>query len=84
MWTYCKARLVGSWLTGKRVALFVGIGQRALGDVVTDAQVIKLGSVSAQTGLDVAQAFAVIQLREGYAKKLIEMSVVIGLRPQCV
>jgi len=41
------------------VALFVGIGQRALGDVATDAQVIKLGSVSAQTGFDVAQAFAV-------------------------
>jgi hypothetical protein len=60
------------------VALFVGIGQRALGDVATDTQVAELGSVNAQTGFDVAQAFAVSQLREGHAKKLIEMRKSLG------
>src|SRR5687768_16459864 len=55
------------------VALLVGIGQCALGDVASYAQVIELGLVSAQTGFDVAQTFAVSQLREGYAEKLVEM-----------
>ncbi len=55
------------------VALLVGIGQRALGDVASDAQVIELGLVGAQTGLDVAQTFAVSQLRERHAEKLIEI-----------
>ena len=55
------------------VARFVGIGQCALGDIASDAQVIKLGSVSTQTGFDVAQALAIRQLREGKAEELIEM-----------
>ena len=55
------------------VALLVGIGQCALGDVASYAQVIGLGLVSAQTGFDVAQTFAVSQLRESHAEKLIEV-----------
>ena len=47
------------------VALLVGIGQCAAGDVAPDAQVIKLGLMGAQTGRDVAQALAERQLREG-------------------
>jgi len=56
-----------------RLALLVGIGQCALGDVAAYAQVIEFGLVSAQTGFDVAQTFAVSQLREGHTEKLIEM-----------
>ena len=41
------------------VALLVGIGQRALGDIASYAQVIELGLMGAQTGFDVAQALAV-------------------------
>lgn len=55
------------------VTLLVGIGQRALGDVSSYAQVIELGLVSAQTGFDIAQALAVSQLSEGHAGKLVEM-----------
>ena len=46
------------------VALFVGIGERALGDITSGALVIELGLVSAQTGFDVAQALSISQLRE--------------------
>lgn len=60
------------------VAGFVGIGQRALGDVATDAQVIKLGVVSAQTGFYVAQALAVRQLGKSHAEKLVEMRKRLG------
>ena len=60
------------------VALLVGIGQRALGDVATDAQVVELGLMGAQTGFDVAQAFAIRQLRKGHAEKLIEMGKRLG------
>jgi len=55
------------------VALLVGIGQRALGDVSSDNQVIELGLVGAQAGFDIAQALAIGQLREGHAEELIEM-----------
>ncbi len=55
------------------VALFVGLGQRALGDIASYAQVIELGLMSTQTGFDVAMTLAVSQLREGHAEKLIEM-----------
>ena len=60
------------------VAGFVGIGQRALGDVATDAQVVELGLVRAQAGFDVAQALAVSELREGHAEKLVEMREGLG------
>ena len=55
------------------IAGFVGIGEGTLGDVATNAQVIELGLVRAQTGFDIAQALAVSQLRESQAKKLIEV-----------
>ena len=41
------------------VALFVGIGQRALGDVASYAQVIELGLMGAQASFDVAKTLAV-------------------------
>lgn len=55
------------------VALFVGIGQRALGDVASYTQVIELGLMGAQASFDVAQILAVSQLCKGHAEKLIEM-----------
>jgi len=36
------------------IALLVGIGQRALGNIAANAQVIELGLMGAQTGFDVA------------------------------
>jgi hypothetical protein len=39
---------------------------------------VELGLMGAQTGFDVAQTFAVSQLREGHAKKLIEMRKRLG------
>lgn len=41
------------------VALLVGIGQCALGNIASYAQVIELGLMGAQAGFDVAQALAV-------------------------
>ena len=55
------------------VTLFVGIGQRALGDIASYAQVIELGLMGAQASFDVAKTLAVSQLSEGHAEKLIEM-----------
>ena len=60
-------------LVDSPVSRFVGIGQCALGDIASDAQVIEFCLVGAQTGFDVAQALAVSQLREGQAEELIEM-----------
>jgi hypothetical protein len=39
---------------------------------------IELGLMRAQTGLDVAQALAASQLREGHAEKLVEMRESLG------
>ena len=55
------------------VAVLVGVGQRALGNAAANAQVVELGGMRAKTGLDVAQAFAVGQLREGHAQELVEV-----------
>ena len=55
------------------VAALVGAGQRAAGDPAANAQVVELARLRAQAGLDVAQAFAVGELREHYAQKLIEV-----------
>ncbi len=60
------------------VALLVGIGQCALGNIASYAQVIELGLMGAQAGFDVAQALAVSQLRECHAEKLIEMRKSFG------
>ncbi len=46
--------------------------------MTTDAQMVELGLVGAQTGLDVAQALAVGQLSEGHAEKLVEMRKRLG------
>src|SRR6202008_227043 len=53
------------------VARLVGIGQRAAGDITSNAQVIAPRSQGTQTGLDVAQTFAIGELSKGHAKKLI-------------
>jgi hypothetical protein len=39
---------------------------------------VKLGLMSSQTGFDVAQTFAIGQLCEGHAEKLIEMRESLG------
>ena len=55
------------------VAVLVGIRQRALGDAAANAQMVELGGMRAQTGLDIAQAFPVGQLCKGHAQKLVEV-----------
>jgi uroporphyrinogen decarboxylase len=54
------------------VALLVGIGQGASRDTATYAQMEELGLMGAQAQLDVAQALAPGQLREGHAQELVE------------
>ena len=53
------------------VARFVGISQRRASDRRADAHVVKLAGLSRQTHFDIAQAFAVGQLREGHDAKLL-------------
>ena len=53
------------------VARFVRIGQRAARHRSANTQVIELGRLRTQAGLDVAQALAIGQLREGHAAELI-------------
>ena len=53
------------------VAQLVGIGQRRASDCRADAHVVKLPGLSRQTHFDIAQAFAVGQLREGHDAKLL-------------
>jgi hypothetical protein len=53
------------------VARFVGVRQCVARDAAAKTQMIKLGLLRAQTGFDIAQAFAPGELREGQAKKLI-------------
>ena len=60
------------------VAGFVGIGHCAARNAASDAKMIELGLMSAQTGFDVAQAFAVSQLCECHAEELIEMRKRLG------
>ena len=54
------------------VALLVGIGQGALGNVALDPGMIELGLHGPQARLDVAQALPTRQLRKGHAQKLIQ------------
>ncbi len=63
----------GEVLINAPVACLVGIGQGAAGNTATNAQVIELCGMRAQASLDVAQAFAVGQLRESHAQELIEV-----------
>src|SRR5271169_148536 len=50
----------------------VGIRQSGARDAAAEAHVIELPLHGAQTGLDIAQAFAIGQLREAKTKKLIQ------------
>ena len=52
------------------VARLVGIGQRRASDC-PNAHVVKLAGLSRQTHFDIAQAFAVGQLRKGHDAKLL-------------
>jgi hypothetical protein len=54
------------------IALLVGLGKGAARNAPTQAQVIELGRLAAQTGFDVAQALAMRELREGHAQELID------------
>ena len=54
------------------IARRVGIGQRVARDRAAKSQVIELGALRTQTRLDVAQALAIGQLREGHAQVLVE------------
>lgn len=69
----CLDQAEGEILINAPVAVLVGVGQRALGNAAAYAQMVELGGMRAQTGLDVAQAFPVSQLREGHAQELIEV-----------
>jgi hypothetical protein len=53
------------------VTRLVSIGQRRASHRCADAHVVKLASLSRQTHFDIAQAFAVGQLREGHDAKLL-------------
>ena len=63
----------GKILIDAPVTALVGVRQGAAGNTAANAQMIELGFVRTQTGLDVAQALPVGQLREGHAQELIEM-----------
>jgi len=54
------------------IAPFVGIGQGGAGDMSPDAHVVELALPGAKAGLDIAQAFAIGQLRKRHAQVLIE------------
>jgi hypothetical protein len=54
------------------ISLFVGIGQRALGDPAPDADVVEFGPDGTKTSFDIAEALSVCELCECHAKKLVE------------
>ena len=54
------------------VARLVGVGQRAAAHRATQSHVIELGRLRVQTRFDIAQAFAIGQLREGHREKLVQ------------
>jgi hypothetical protein len=53
------------------VSFFAGVGQSAPGGSLTNAAVVKLGTDSAQAGLDVAQAFPIGQLGKSHDEELL-------------
>ena len=55
-----------AWMRQSRLSL--AVGQGGAGDAPADAHVVELGVLGAQAGLDVAQALAIGQLREGHAQ----------------
>ena len=52
------------------VSVFIGVGQRAAGDGLTDAGVIKFGAQRLQTRFDVTQAVATSELGKGQDEEL--------------
>jgi len=54
------------------ISLFVGIGQRALGDPASNADVVEFGTHGTKTSFDIAETLSVCELRECHAKKLVE------------
>ena len=62
------------------VALLVGVGQRVAGNLrATKTHVIEARLHGAPAGFDVAQAFAVGQLREGQGEELIQAGAALNL-----
>jgi len=53
------------------VAVFVGMGEGALGYLATDAHVIKLGWMRPEATFDISQTLAVCKLSECHAQELI-------------
>lgn len=51
--------------------MLVGVCQGIARNLAPEAHVIKLGLLGAQTGLDIAETFAIGELSEGQAKELI-------------
>jgi len=54
------------------VPLAVRVGQRVAGHAAADPHVVELSAMRPQADLDVAQAFAVGQLRERQAQELVQ------------
>jgi len=54
------------------VAHLVGVGQSISRYLTADAHVIKLVALGPKAGFYIAQAFAISQLSEGHAEKLVE------------
>ena len=54
------------------VSIFISIGYRTAGDFSFDAHVIKFSTHCTKAALDSTKTFAICQLGEGHAKKLIE------------
>ena len=61
------------------VARFVGVGQSGARHLAAKSQVVELAAYRAQACFDVAQAFAVSQLREGHRQKLVPARKVLYL-----
>lgn len=63
----------GQVVVNAPVARLVGVGQSAAGNPASDAQVVGLGFLCSQAGLDVPQAFAVSQLGECLTQELVQV-----------
>jgi uncharacterized protein YjiS (DUF1127 family) len=61
------------------VPYLVGIRQIAARYIASDAQMIELGRLRPKTGLDIAQAFPIGQLRKSHAQKLVEAAERAGI-----
>ena len=70
-WTGDTDQTVGKIAIDAPIAGLVGVGQRGPFDWSTEASVIKLASLSRETDLDIALAFAISKLGESHGEKLI-------------